>query len=256
MGNGVNYSEIIAKIVIDASGKLLGRYVKKLEGAAKKLSIHFEIPFKEYLEKSYEKYSRVKTLLYNTEPKHIYSFFECNDFRYGSSTVEGLNVNNILELSRYILIQGSGGVGKSTMLKHFFISCIEETGLIPLFFELKDISFSEGYLEDELYSRIVQLGFGLEKEYFLYALKEGLFLILLDGIDEVPGNILKDFISALDRLCDQYGENHFIVTSRPISDFIEYQRFTILKTIPFSKEKAMSLVRKLDYDPEIGRAHV
>ena len=54
--------------------------VEKLKDFAKdeweKFKIDSDIIFLKYLENSYEKYSKIKTILYRTEPKYIYDFFE------------------------------------------------------------------------------------------------------------------------------------------------------------------------------------
>ena len=43
-----------------------------------KFKIDFDLVFKEYINNSYLKYSRIKTLLYRTEPKYIYDFSKCH----------------------------------------------------------------------------------------------------------------------------------------------------------------------------------
>lgn len=54
--------------------------IEKIVGFTKseweKFKIDSDIAFMKYLKKSYEKYSKVKTILYRTEPKYLYNFFE------------------------------------------------------------------------------------------------------------------------------------------------------------------------------------
>ena len=59
------------------------------------------------------------------------------------------------------------------------------------------------------------------------------------------------FLKKLDAFCDRYAINHFILTSRPCSDFIELQRFTVLQTCPLSKKQAVSLIKKAEFDKEV-----
>jgi hypothetical protein len=40
-----------------------------------KFKVDFDITFSKYLENSYDKYNKIKTILYRTEPKYIYDFF-------------------------------------------------------------------------------------------------------------------------------------------------------------------------------------
>lgn len=50
------------------------------------------------------------------------------------------NVNSILDKSNFVIIQGTGGIGKSTLMKHLFINELEKKDLIPIFIELKDMN--------------------------------------------------------------------------------------------------------------------
>lgn len=41
-----------------------------------KFKVDFDIAFTQYTKNSYDKYSRIKTVLYRTEPKYIYDFLK------------------------------------------------------------------------------------------------------------------------------------------------------------------------------------
>jgi predicted AAA+ superfamily ATPase len=50
------------------------------------------------------------------------------------------------DVTDFIIIQGTGGIGKSTLMKHLFINELEQKSLIPVFLELKDINdFEKNY---------------------------------------------------------------------------------------------------------------
>ena len=44
------------------------------------------------------------------------------------------------DVTDFIIIQGTGGIGKSTLMKHLFINELEQKSLIPVFLVLKDIN--------------------------------------------------------------------------------------------------------------------
>ena len=44
------------------------------------------------------------------------------------------------DVTDFIIIQGTGGIGKSTLMKHLFINELEQKSLIPVFLELKDFN--------------------------------------------------------------------------------------------------------------------
>ena len=46
-------------------------------------------------------------------------------------------------------------------------------------------------------------------------------------------------------LADRYPENNFILSSRPISDFIALSKFDVYELAPFTKEQALQLIDQL-----------
>ena len=101
-----------------------------------------------------------------------------------------------------------------------------------------------------IFEKLYNLGSEINKEYLEYALQSGCFLFLLDGYDEITSNKKKSFLVKLTNFCDRYSENYFIVSSRPYSEFIEFQRFTVLSLCTFSKEQAVSLIEKIWIESE------
>ncbi|MBR3614169.1 MAG: NACHT domain-containing protein [Clostridia bacterium] len=245
-----NLVEDTAKKVISDGKKVIKTIGGKSEDVMQKFSIDFNLAFKKYLKNAYLKYSRVKTLLYRTEPKYLYDFFECNNLIKDNEIIDSSEIDNILKLSNFIIIKGNGGIGKTTMMKHFFLSELKKKRFIPIFFELKDYNNFDLTLKESLYKSITLLGNEFKEEYFEYALQTGTFLFLLDGYDELSNSKLKKFSYELQELCDKYPDNNFIMSSRPNDNFISFQRFTVLKSMAFSKEKAINLIKKLDYDKE------
>ena len=87
-----------------------------------------------------------------------------------------------------IIVTGTGGIGKSILMKHLFLSTLTDTEYIPILLELrkfngmeiKDIS-----LYQAIYQSLSDNGFKLADEYYKYSLEQGGYVILLDGFDEV-----------------------------------------------------------------------
>ena len=73
---------------------------------------------------------------------------------------------------------------------------------------------------------------------------------LLDGMDEIKSRYLTQFEKELSDLADRYPENNFILSSRPISDFIVRSKFDVYELAPFTKEQALQLIDQLVYRPE------
>lgn len=58
------------------------------------------------------------------------------------------------------------------------------------------------------------------------------------------------FYKKISTLCDKFPENYYFLSSRPFTDFIEFQRFTVFSVLPFEKEQAIALTSRLPFDSE------
>lgn len=251
-------SELYAGIATTLLDKFAGRIIKGLTDPVKKaweqFKIDFDIVFRDYLKNSVEKYGKIKTILYRTEPKPLNEFFECPNLRQGRSTiVSGESIDDLLDISHFLIIEGTGGIGKSTFLKYVFLKEVSKREYIPVFIELKDINQVDGEYEisDFIFQKLFDLGGTMKKECMDYALQSGCFLFLLDGYDEISTDKKDAFLRKFERFCDRFPDNYFIVSSRPYSEFVEFQRFSVLTLCNLSKEQALSLVNKIEFDIEI-----
>ena len=197
-------------------------------------------------------YSKIKTLLYKQTPQFIYSFYEpVGIIRNRRNIVDTSNINNILEIGKRIVVTGTGGIGKSVMLKHFFLDTIKRTSFVPIFVELRGLNNLEKdsiNIEKHIYTIMENLKFNLEKKYFDYSLRMGSYVILFDGFDELKNDISDTVTSEILNFCDRYPDNYFIVSSRPLQEFIGWNQFEEVRVSMLTKKQALSMIEKLDYD--------
>lgn len=245
----------VFKAVLDKyTDPVISKLGKKAKEGWEKFKFDFDISFRKYIKNSYAKYSKVKTILYKAEPQYIYDFFETPTLKSDyKAPFKADSIETVICQSNFIVIRGTGGIGKSTLLKHLFLSAIDSGDLIPVFLELKDLNETSGSYDllDYIFERLENLDCKINRDYFDYALRSGRFVFLFDGYDEMQTEKRNGFIKRLDAFCDRYSENYYIIASRPVSEFVELQRFTILNTRPFKKEEAISLVRKISYDNDV-----
>jgi predicted NACHT family NTPase len=119
----------------------------------------------------------------------------------------------IAEIEPKLLILGKPGAGKTTFLKHLLVDCSNEKfqpNLIPVFLELRRIQTQE---YDLLLAIHRELGLS-ELQQTEQLLKQGKGLILLDGLDEVPGQHRQTIQSRIRDFAQDYAENRFILTCR------------------------------------------
>ncbi|MDR0884429.1 MAG: NACHT domain-containing protein [Oscillospiraceae bacterium] len=224
-----------------------------------KYKVDMRTAFTDYLHDAFDRYSWSKTILYKDSPRRIYDFYVHNFLSYGrdDKIVSAKEVRDVFQAaqSNFLIISGSGGMGKSMMMKHFFVDAIrtkkrDEPIGIPIYVELRTLEANQPLLE-LIYTSVSKFGFCLSQEAFEYALRKGLFLLLLDAFDEIPESQSSKALQKINDFCDKYHKNKFVLSSRPSEGFAAWERFTVLEMQPLSKEQAMSLVRKLEYDEEL-----
>lgn len=247
-------NNFISSVLQKKKSAIFAKAGKLIKDEWEKIKVDSDLVFKKYLENSFDKYSKIKTILCLSEPQYIYDLFEAPNLkRNWNEFIDSSDVNNILDLSHFSIIKGNGGIGKSTLMKHLFINELEHKDLIPIFIELQDVNDVdvEYDIRDFIFSKLDNLGSTLKEEYLEYALESGCFLFLFDGYDEIASDKKNTFFKKLTDFSDKYSDNYFIVSSRPESEFIEFQRFTVFELCSLTKEQAVSLVSKIDFDTEI-----
>lgn len=247
----VDWNKVISDLIMRHEQAILSKATEKLTSTGRKMLVDSGRAFTDYLKRALEKYSKVKTLLYRNDPRYLYEFYEFNDVeKLNHEKISCDHIKTLLDCSQYSIILGDGGSGKSMLMRHFFINAVQESESIPVFVELRYID-ADISLFDYIYKNISQLGFRQDSETFRYALERGKFIIILDGYDEVNLQARDTFFRRLEQFCDNYYKNSVIVSTRKNENFISWQRFTVYNIRPLNKTHALSMIEKLDYDPDI-----
>lgn len=183
--------------------------------------------------------------------KDIYSFYECVGLNRNEDIIDTADINNVLKIGNKIIVTGTGGSGKSVMMKHFFLNILETTHYVPVLIELRGLNEYDEKginLEEYIYEVMGTLKFKIERKYFEYSLETGCYVILLDGFDEVKNEISNSVTNQIVAMSKKYPENHYILSSRPLEEFMGWNQFEELHAMPLSKEQALSLINKIEYD--------
>lgn len=247
-------ADVISNLATSAGKTVLEKITKRCKDALNKGEIDFGIAFEKYLTQSEKSISMAKTILYGQTPHYLYSFFECMRIRRDKDTIDTTDVNNILSIGHKIIITGTGGIGKSMLMRHCFLNTVSKTQLIPVLIELRglnDVAKENISIEEYIYQTLCIFGFELDKEYFTYSLQTGCYVILFDGFDEVKNAISEKVTREIIDFSNKYADNYVIVSSRPLEEFIGWSNFVECSSLPLNKEEALSLISKLDYDEEL-----
>ena len=221
--------------------------------------------FSAYLNALHGKYNTVKTLLYNDVPRPFYDFYICNNVRYRTRVssrtyqikcIKNATADILADCSNYLLLTGSGGMGKSMMMRHLLLDSVQrydELQKLPIFVSLKDYSDEYSDLTDFIYDTFKNLDKTQSQNTLIEILDSGSGLLLFDGLDEINSDNRSRFERYFEMFVDRYPHNLFIVSTRPAGTLTSIKRFSELWLDPFSKEQALALIDKLDFRPDLPR---
>ena len=216
---------------------------------------------KAYLKGLVEKYNRIPSILFKEALSPFTAYYVPNDVEwhepvpnqrmsYYVRRINGRDVSTLLKVSRYLVLSGTGGLGKSMMMRNFALSSAEtyeKTGILPFFVPLKDYEATFATMLDYVFSSITDLWPELTVEKLEAILKSGKALLLFDGLDEIHTSKLTDFTKKMNSFQDRYSQNAFVISSRPYSNFLSFTRSTVLRLQPFTKTQALELIDRYNY---------
>lgn len=254
------YEEAAASLISELAKSTVSSMTRKMKGVwdSSDFKVQQELinSYESYLVKSKEKNSKIKTLLYRRNPVNLYSFYESINVTLEKESVSTKDIRNLLSISKRILITGTGGVGKSTMVKHLFLNCVENQCYVPIIIELRSFNdikekINFDYFLKHVYETINYLGFESEEKYFVKGLELGENLLIFDGLDEVTKGLSDSLIKSIKEFSDIFSNCPVIVTSRPSDEFIGWNDFVEMEAQLMNKDQALSLIKKLEFDEEI-----
>ena len=237
-----------AENIINRAVNSLVDFGKKKFGEAQVL---LGTSFQRYLENADKRYNQVRTLATGTDPRCIIgknSIYVQIGVKYNDKEISTNTVDPLLRLSNNILILGTGGVGKSMLMRYLFLRTARSNDYVPVLVELRKVSNQPpGNISilELIYSCMQDFDVELPREQFEYSLRSGKYLFLFDGFDEVKEALSTETASAIQAFCAKYPNNSCIMTSRPKQDRFPLETFTIVTSMPLTKEQAVCLASKI-----------
>lgn len=223
------------------------KIAKKIKLTGNNISHIYENKFNDYLIRSYEKYSIMNTIVFHNQQKllkQLYIPLTVKNKDGISFQIDSFNKDFLPKYVR-VLITDTAGMGKSTIMKKLFLSVVEECSGIPILIELRRISKSNDIVQ-EIKLQMNSLTDEIDNDFLLNVIKEGDFIFLFDGFDEIPESERTFVTESIHSFINKASDNQFLITSRPelaLSSFGDFQEFTIE---PLKRNEAYSLLNKYD----------
>jgi predicted NACHT family NTPase len=136
-----------------------------------------------------------------------------------------------------LMVLGKPGSGKTTFLRHLAVACCKSEFLadhIPILIELRFIKDTSQFNLLNTIHREFRLADRGQTEEIL---NQGKVLILLDGLDEVPGQSKRDVQDHIYEFSQQYYKNRFILTCRTQTTEYSLATFEYVEVADFNPEQ-------------------
>lgn len=225
--------------------------------------------FGTYLSETIKNYSLMK--LPGNEECQMSSYFVCNNIGTSSAVfphrirgnyIEDATLQKIRKFDRrgeirFAILIGACGYGKTLMLQHLFLEAAEhthETGMLPIFAEIRDFSSRYNDLLSFLVEAVQRFDLDFTQDKLVDLLEKGQAQILLDGLDEMDPLETNFFQRKLADFCNYYSNNQVVISSRQCSAISGIRRFTKLYIHPLDEDQSQQLIDKLLFGVEDPKA--
>lgn len=164
--------------------------------------------------------------------------------------IENPNVDLLNAISKHLIIQGTGGIGKSMLLTHLFLSAAKESDIsfkIPVLVQLKDYKAENKVITQLILDSVNQFDKQISLDCIIEQLSSSRLILLFDGLDEIKSDLKEVFEGQLESFMKEFYRNTVIITSRPINSFVSYTKFSLCDVQPLSLEQSVRVIEKIEF---------
>lgn len=253
-------AESIATRIIDKGIAIYDKNTKQMQ-------IQTGDAFRKYLDNAYLRLNKMKTLatghdtvsIIGENSIYVNSCVNYRNDREGKSVdIDVITVDDLLQLGNNILITGTGGAGKTMLMKYLFLNTKNRDSYVPVFLELRKVAnqkAGEVSIQNLIYTCMKDFDVEMTVDMVEYSLQYGGYLFLFDGYDEVKESLADETARAIQQFSAKYPNNAYIVTSRENANLPAlFQTFEMVKSLPLDVKKAKELAGRLGGNPEKNKA--
>lgn len=150
-------------------------------------------------------------------------------------------------------IHGIAGLGKSLFMRNLFLSLSGgEEKFVPIFIELRDLNRAvPGSIENAIENELERFGAKLMSEQIKDGLENGLFVLLLDGFDELRVVLQSHYEQEVEIFSSRYQRCPIVISGRPIESKYAWRQFEAFDIAPLDRGRARRLVERLAFDSSV-----
>jgi predicted NACHT family NTPase len=207
------------------------------------------LDFKPHLEFAYQRCTKIKTILSRDVPLPLLEQYVNLKYRIGGKIVDDFELIEQVWAQKRTLVISTGGGGKSMFMRYLWVSCsVNPKGKIPIYVELRRLNDIEGDdIELFLFHTAVSSSNQQARELFASGLREGQFILILDGFDEVQLRKRDRIETKLLDLANKNPETIVVVSGRPEDRYSAWQAFFKYDVLPLDRSQTIALIERVNF---------
>jgi hypothetical protein len=212
--------------------------------------------FESSISASADRCRNIKNIIYKDEAVDLMSqYVSANFAREGESIRDDILVQNLVSGSR-LLISGRAGFGKTMFMKWATVRLIDSQlhhQLYPIFLELRYLEEidSQRPLAETLFERTSAVKSRPSFAQFEIGLCHGLFVVILDAVDEINPAFRDKSIDRMRDFMRDYPKCSVLVSTRPDESLEALQDFSVYRTVPMNMTQIKEVITRLSYDESV-----
>lgn len=204
-----------------------------------------------YTQRFIDRFAYSKTFLHRAEPAFFYDYYFPLDLKGPKRAELTDDIRELFKDHNYATIIGDAGSGKSTLIRHYFLTSLKISDQIPIYLELRYINNTQTELKAFIYKSITDNSISENEKIFNRMLEKGLFTFFLDGYDEVNPDVKSHVSSAINDFMTRYPKNYYVLTGRPQSDVESFPKCRNYRIKPLEQKKIKAFIEHQPIDYEL-----
>ena len=250
MDGEFDFNKVGAEFISHNLDRLFASGTGLVRSAKEALRLRLKTTYGSYITSLLSKFSKTKSFLLRQDSAPLYNVYVPLDVECRGGNLLAAGVKEITRASSRMVITGSGGCGKSMLMKHLVLNSLTSQYKLPVFLELRQLG-SDETLASSITTNLKHHGLELDDAFIGKAITEGYFVILLDGFDEVAVEQRDAVAARIREFAESCSATPIILSSRPDGTFDGWVGFTVAKVAPLDVNKAHELISKVPYESDV-----